>query len=865
MAQLFTTKLRVTFARTLAVALLLATAMSSALAATTLMTPITTAKSARAPFDLKSEVTPVLLNRAALARLEKNAEIELSLPNATQHVIVFDRFEDHGSGIRSSIGYLKEFGNNFRVIITTGPTGAFGSIRTPQAKWQIVPGAGHDFLVNATEEEKLLPPMDLRDDMRLPPVDATAADKPEIVNAIAARVSAGAVPITILAAPTPNAMVDLMIVYTDGLAANLGATLQTRFANLVASANTAYIDSEVAITLRLVNTTMVSYSDAVASGTALDAISPVNGGGTGVFANIESIRTANGADLVAFLRNGSNLGGDGIAWLGRFNAAVTAVQNPNLMYSVTTGCVRGCESVFIHELGHNMGNAHDRAIAAWQAGGVATPQGGAFPYSFGYFYCAPGGLTCNPNLAPGSGGCAATTQPTCATSSSDNFGTIMSYFNPTILKFSNPAVNCQPIGGAARPCGVSEADTTNSANNALSMNTGRFAIQNIKTVVAALPGTLQFSVATSTVSESSSAINVTVSRVGGSAGSASVNYATANGTATVSLDYTATSGTLTWADGDSVAKNIAVPIINDTLIEGDETFSITLSSATGAALGTPATINITINDNDFATAPGAPTIGTATPGNARAFIGFTAPASEGSSPITAYTATCNPGAVTGTTTFSPVTVSGLSNGIAYTCSVTASNAVGAGAASATAAITPSTTPTLALIGVVSRKSHGGLGPFDIPVDTTPIITGAVSVEPRSIGTGHTIAFRFNTAITAAGSVAVVDGANAPVSASTASAASDVTVTIPGIADNKRATLTLTGVNGTPSLPPVSMGFLVGDVNNTRSVTASDISGVKARSGQMSNASNFRFDVNASGAITASDISAVKARSGLVLP
>ena len=48
------------------------------------------------------------------------------------------------------------------------------------------------------------------------------------------------------------------------------------------------------------------------------------------------------------------------------------------------------------------------------------------------------------------------------------------------------------------------------------------------------------------------------------------------------------------------------------------------------------------------------------------------------------------------------------------------------------------------------------------------------------------------------------------------------------------------------------------------VNSSDISGVKARSGQATTASNFKFDVNASGAINSSDISAVKARSGLTL-
>ena len=90
------------------------------------------------------------------------------------------------------------------------------------------------------------------------------------------------------------------------------------------------------------------------------------------------------------------------------------------------------------------------------------------------------------------------------------------------------------------------------------------------------------------------------------------------------------------------------------------------------------------------------------------------------------------------------------------------------------------------------------------------------------------------------------------------------VTITNLPDNQRVTMTLVGVNGTDTYT-VQMGFLVGDGNNTRSVNSSDISAVKALSGQTTTASNFRFDVNLSGAINASDISAVKARSGLTLP
>ena len=174
---------------------------------------------------------------------------------------------------------------------------------------------------------------------------------------------------------------------------------------------------------------------------------------------------------------------------------------------------------------------------------------------------------------------------------------------------------------------------------------------------------------------------------------------------------------------------------------------------------------------------------------------------------------------------------------------------------------------LNLISVFSRKIHGAAGAFDLPIDISQAITGSVTVEPRVIGSGHSIFFRFDAAIATAGVLEVVDGANALVNASAAHAGTDVVVSIPALADNRRVTVSLSGVAGASgllNLPPVSMGFLVGDVNNTRSVTASDISGVKARSGQTATALNFKFDVNATGAISAADISAVKARSGQVL-
>ncbi len=120
------------------------------------------------------------------------------------------------------------------------------------------------------------------------------------------------------------------------------------------------------------------------------------------------------------------------------------------------------------------------------------------------------------------------------------------------------------------------------------------------------------------------------------------------------------------------------------------TESFTFYGDDGAALYTD-TANITINVAN--TVPGAPTIGTATAGNTQASITFTAPGSDGGSSITGYTATSSPGGLTGTCAASPCTVTGLTNGTAYTFTVTATNAVGTGTASAASnSVTPSTVP-----------------------------------------------------------------------------------------------------------------------------------------------------------------------------
>jgi hypothetical protein len=112
------------------------------------------------------------------------------------------------------------------------------------------------------------------------------------------------------------------------------------------------------------------------------------------------------------------------------------------------------------------------------------------------------------------------------------------------------------------------------------------------------PGNLAFNVAASSTSESSGVAAVTIDRLNGASGTITVDYATANGTATAGSDYTATTNTVTFLNGDT-SKTIFIPITNDTQDEPAETFSITLSNPTGGAfLASPTTHVVTINDDD---------------------------------------------------------------------------------------------------------------------------------------------------------------------------------------------------------------------------------------------------------------------------
>ena len=125
------------------------------------------------------------------------------------------------------------------------------------------------------------------------------------------------------------------------------------------------------------------------------------------------------------------------------------------------------------------------------------------------------------------------------------------------------------------------------------------------------------------------------------------------------------------------------------VVNGSHTLAAVIFDVAGNSITSSVSVNV---QNGVATAPGAPTLTAATAGNASVALAWTAPASNGGSAITSYTVTASPGGATCTTSGLSCTVSGLTNGITYSFTVTATNAVGTGPPSNALSAIPAAVP-----------------------------------------------------------------------------------------------------------------------------------------------------------------------------
>jgi hypothetical protein len=331
----------------------------------------------------------------------------------------YDRHVEHPSGDWTWIGHRSGHESE-QTILTFGDKAAFGSIaqsgKPPlrltvrdDVSWLVETDPTKiAAIVNAATRPQR-PDYHIVSKSELPGKHSSgprAAADGVMTNPVAYDVSASA---TTTAA---TSTVDLIIGYTTGFATAYGGAsgALTRLNNMVDVANAAYVNSRISAQVRLVKAMQVNYTDSNTNDMALEELSGYRSG-TGpvapnaAFNNLRAAREQYGADLVSLVRDFKEPehGGCGIAWLlgGGLQGIGAGEGWDELGYSVvsdgidagTDGKTYYChDETLAHEMGHNMGAAHDKETAKGDDGTLDNPDDyGAYTYSFGYKAAATAG------------------------------------------------------------------------------------------------------------------------------------------------------------------------------------------------------------------------------------------------------------------------------------------------------------------------------------------------------------------------------------------------------------------------------------------------------------------------------------------
>jgi trimeric autotransporter adhesin len=194
--------------------------------------------------------------------------------------------------------------------------------------------------------------------------------------------------------------------------------------------------------------------------------------------------------------------------------------------------------------------------------------------------------------------------------------------------------------------------------------------------------------------------------------------------------YTAVSSPAGGVDNDASSMSLSHSM--SALVAGAPyTFTVTADNFNGTSLPSAPSNSVTPY-----TVPDAPSIGVATRGNAQVSVTFTPPVFDGYSAITGYTATSNPSGITSSDVSSPIVVTGLTNGIAYTFTVHATNLAGDSTESAPSnSATPATVPGSPTIGTAVAGNTIATVPFSAPGSNGgSSITGYVVASSPAGGT-----------------------------------------------------------------------------------------------------------------------------------
>jgi hypothetical protein len=394
---------------------------------------------------------PVALDVEALVAAGPGGQLDFVLPSGRLYTITMEKVERAADGQLTWTGFAGT--RDYRVYGATGPGGSYARIETPEGSWGLVPGKGFEWLFDVSATQANLPPSNYGNDALEPPAHLVNGGRP------VPKASGDPTCPDVASLPTPQTTIDVLFVVTNGFRAIHGSNYVTRIDFLVNGANSYYTASNIAITLRRAGIVNVTIDETIDDSTLLDSVT----NGAAPFNNIAAIRKLTGADMVALVRNtGSTNSISGVAWVGGFSRQAMGTQSP-YMYSINGDAPVFDATLFAHELGHNMGNNHDRANAG--------SSFGATSYAYGYVLCGTGATPGCPTLAG-------------FNSAGTGWGTIMAYYRPSVPRFASPNYMCTRSGGLTATCGVADPlpatptpDNT-GRDTVRSMNCMRLAIAN---------------------------------------------------------------------------------------------------------------------------------------------------------------------------------------------------------------------------------------------------------------------------------------------------------------------------------------------------------------------------------------------------
>ncbi|WP_420434018.1 reprolysin-like metallopeptidase [Hyphobacterium sp.] len=308
-------------------------------------------------------------------------QVTLALPSGARHDIVLDRMDDATSPSRVWVGHLAEYGQQYRVLITQGPVSVFGYAATPSGAWRLAPE-------RAGGPSVWLPETGVIDE---PGSDALSPPQPAITlpefafdgERMARAVAAGS-----------NGMIDIAIVYTDGMISLYGLGLMTRLQHLVNVLDQALIDSDTGLRARLVGATRVpgTWNEYTSTLESIDDLfagasfghpgsEPDVAGGEcsngpngcvndGDLSSLLEWRNALGADIVVMLRRywRAQQTYCGVAYVPGFGGEGEVDPDEDWILGIAVsgdgpdgnGTPANCgDLTFAHEVGHNLGSTHN--------------------------------------------------------------------------------------------------------------------------------------------------------------------------------------------------------------------------------------------------------------------------------------------------------------------------------------------------------------------------------------------------------------------------------------------------------------------------------------------------------------------------